>query len=340
MKKTFKRTMGMAMAAVMSVTMAVVMPAAAEEITENVITFDDVLETLSYHLTAYYGVTGDDYYIGSEIPSYSVIDGEVEFFNGTLYYPVYCEDEAVGVFYVYFDDDGGATFSYTDMLAEQLEEPAPTDNYCLFLDEENEYIVSETKTYSLSDNDILFTSTNAEKILVPSAVNMTRAASSKSLSVPVWNQTQNGTYYGLCWAGSMWSIGKYLTGISSYTPFTIADEMGIGYWEGANSSAVITGFSDLYDLSAKRTSKPTNARIMTYINNGTPIYMSMDGDVDNKGHAMVLRGYTDTDTENTFVIITMDPYGGTTRTMSSKTSTYTIKYSNVTYTWNSAIVPQ
>ena len=41
MKKTFKRTMGMAMAAVMSVTMAGVMPAAAEVEYQ----FDDYLES-------------------------------------------------------------------------------------------------------------------------------------------------------------------------------------------------------------------------------------------------------------------------------------------------------
>lgn len=53
MKKTFKRTMGMAMAAVMSVTLAGVMPAAAEESTENIMEYSTFEEYVEYAIPHY-----------------------------------------------------------------------------------------------------------------------------------------------------------------------------------------------------------------------------------------------------------------------------------------------
>lgn len=316
---------------------------AVENIETNVY-MGDLADTLSFQLDLYYDndtmetLKADGLFLGSAIPAYYEDEnGNTEIYTQAVYYPVYSNGDVIGIFNVFHGDEND-TYSYSEYLSDELNE-YKFSNPIVYINDEDEKIIpgeaeNDISCYSDIAGDLV------EVYVENTSANSARATSnSKTLYIESWNQKENG-YTALCWAGSIWSIGEYVSGSTFDSPYDIADEVGVDYY--GNTAVYISNvkgyLSDLYGITTTRKGVVSQSAIKTSLTNDKPIYMEWD--YSTKGHATALCGYKETDTK--FGIRIMDPYGGIFRVVSvtSSSDPFTITLNGHTYTWARSLVIQ
>lgn len=329
MKKTslFKKMTAVVLAGIMVASMGTATAFAGEvnqEIAADNSLSDFILNNAQAHLSLFYGETSDEYYIGAEIPSYTMEGNQAFPLETTSYYPIYCADKPVGVFSVHSNSDGGVTLSYSEELFGQKIDLDMNANYCILSNEEGMHI---TNVNAISDIDgrTAYTPAIATKTAIPALTYSTKAGKSNYLNVDTsWNQ---GTT-GLCWAGTIWAIGRYIyrnkTLPFTGSPYDIADELNISYDKGIPLNRLNEAFG-LYNLTSSQYAISNKSYIIASIDDGKPIFAYWN--CSSGAHAMTLCGYT-VGGSNLMTIKCMDtlsfshPESGVIRTYSSTSSTY------------------
>ncbi len=328
MKKTtmFKKMTAVVLAGIMAASTGTA--AFAEEINQEIVAenspSDFILNNAQAHLSLFYGETSDKYYIGTEIPSYTMEGSQVIPLETMSYYPIYCADKPVGVFSVHSNSNGGLTLSYSEELFDQNTAFDMDANYCILLNEEGAHIAN-ANTISDIDKNKAYTPSVAAKTAIPDLTYSAKAGRSNYLDVDTsWNQGSTG----LCWAGTVWAIGRYIyrdkTLPFTGDPYEIADELGIGYNEGLRISRINDAFG-LYNLESSKYEVSDKGYIIASIDNGKPICANWQN--PNAGHVMTLCGYT-VEGPALFTLKFMDtlshshPESAVIRTYSSTTSTF------------------
>lgn len=368
MKRTLKKVTAMILAGIMTVNMSI--GAWADESNQSVLNTDNlenisnetakaIPNTVKQHLSALMSNEYDNKLsrsknntaeIGNAIPVYEINGQSIEKIEHIKYYPVYISGELVGIL-TDTEIDGGHSFSYSYDLAEKINNKlSENQKFCFLCEPDILYLYTNNELSVLMQynnavvhkdlklSDSLFETAQYKAVadeitLNDPSVSTLAVGDSKVLNVPTWNQTVNGVFYGLCWAGAAWAVGVYKTGITTYTPFTIADKLGIGYNTGAFNKDVINGLK-LYGLSSYSGVTATSSQIKYYIDNDMPIIMSLQ--TSTKGHNLTIKGYNQP-TSDVFTIVVMDTYGGVTRGLSSTNGTYTLTIGSAVYEWKSGV---
>jgi len=144
--------------------------------------------------------------------------------------------------------------------------------------------------------------------------------SSYSLNIPYVPQGNNG----LCWAASVASVGKYKTNISK-TAKEVADQMGVGYNEGANIYLASEALSNVFGIRSTAVSGYFRniSDIADVLLTGNPIIAGFSN--SSSGHMVVISGYRASTQEA--VLLIRDPNSSSTKMVSSGTDNYG------NYTW-------
>lgn len=288
----------------------------------------------------------DKFSYGNAIPCYNYVNGEYAEINNMKLYPIYRNGIVIGTLKETFADSE-SQFSYSEEYAAEINEHISTENSAfnfVFEDDnlficsngEAEFVNSYTPTTCKSVASFNVKTTEVLKVYSETSrdtfsINADARADviTKYLSVAPWNQGQTG----LCWAGTVEAIGEFVTNNYSYTPWTIADAMGIGYNEGSSIGDSRDALSQLYGLNASvMGGVPYYTVIVNEINSNQPMYMGLQA--STKGHAVTLIGYGATSSK--YYIRIMDTYGGSYKTLEYNNGAQLSIGSNV-YNWNNTI---
>ncbi|MBQ6949206.1 MAG: C39 family peptidase, partial [Firmicutes bacterium] len=115
--------------------------------------------------------------------------------------------------------------------------------------------------------------------------------------------------FNLCWAASVACIGEYITGIYK-TAYQVANQMGIGFYDGATATQMKNAYSTIYGLNATKYTRAslTTSRIYGSIDNDKPVHGLFIESGGSMGHAVVIYGYYFDASGNCFVQY-MNPAG-------------------------------
>ena len=285
---------------------------------------------------------------GSQIPIYKITDNEAKRMEDPILYPVYVNGFLNG--YIRETKDFGEShFSYSGEFASEVNS-FNEDKYSFAFVDDDMYIISNNKIQFLSSfsqektkdrvKEPSIDTRNIEYYSIYDAVkyldNTTAFTTiddhiSFYLNIPVWDQGNTN----LCWAGTAEAVGEYMTGNMSYSPSSIASQMGIT--GGATATQMKNTLSTLYGISTETNTSYTGfAYTVAKISSNKPVIAKLE--CSPKAHYMTIMGYGAT--SSAYYLCAMDTYGGTYRTFQLSGNTFSITYtSGNTYTWQYSIIP-
>lgn len=162
-----------------------------------------------------------------------------------------------------------------------------------------------------------------------------RAAYISQLNIGTYKQSR-----GECWAATVMLIGKYMTGINSYTPFQICDEMKIDRDKGAFDPTVIEAFSKLYGINATREGRIAHTTVQYFLDRKKPCAVNWQS--PDYGHYTALDGYSTDTMGNRYGIRISDSNSGTYKWLyktgnPSNSLAYEYTWGSQVYSWSTTL---
>ncbi len=352
MKKTFKRTMGMAMAAVMSVTMAGVMPAAAEESTENIMeysTFEEYVEYAIPHYIRAQSVEVDGaFYYSNPIEIYDINDIEGGSIGNCVF--LFDDDEIIGKMQVWeIDGEYASVFDtyITDEIRGSFE-----DNYAIALGYFGEDIYSydevvgialldgvefeECPDYELPLNGSISKAASMNLAAIPAPY---AASASVNITHVRNQQCDYADKHWLCRAACVAMMVNYRNGDSLTTKDVWRAMKTSSNPDPEDDIATVKGAFDKYDYSYNVYSKSISAsEVLGALSLDKPVYIEINGNKTSDGsavcHAVVICGISIDNATSTLANITYtvdDPTSGSNLSYIIKASP-SEKVNNISYT--------
>ena len=232
----------------------------------------------------------------------------------------FMDNDCIGQLNVAFlDGRYFATYYSADLplITDMYENDSP---FTLYRANDRVYLIDNEKSYVFNgadDNDPFFSNVLEKTPITTGAITVTvsenrftRAATDRYLDVPIVANDVDYFGYGICWAACVASIVMYKSPSYNLTSKDVLDQL-IAYKgltpsesEDVWSKDVLEAF-DMYGISMSyANSGATFNTVKNYINRNKPIYAGIYFNHEN-GHAVVISGYNQTDSEYWYQI--MDP---------------------------------
>lgn len=238
------------------------------------------------------------------------------------YYTVWSSNDLVGLALTHLREDGTLSIRYTTELVDEISVFIQNNNtIALVYDYDTVYAYSDGKFTQLSKynpfNDSQRTSLEespsellmSDKGLEVSEVSLeplvelnpeipqTRVVSKKNLNIPVLTQLgSDGKYDGnqICWACCSASVGRYLTGDSSYNGWSLAMDYCGSYNISKSVADITTILSRYYGLTYNWTASVMDIDTLATedIAHNRPVILRVgEATWVGSGHFIVARGY-------------------------------------------------
>ena len=350
MKKTFKRTVSMAMAAVMSVTMAGILPA-AEEVTEDVVEYSTIEEYVEYAIPHYIRAQAvkidGTFYYSNFIDIFDINDIDSGSIGDCVF--LFDDDEIIGKMQVWqVDGEYASVFDtyITDEIRSSFEK-----NYSIALGYFGEDIYSydevvgsafvdgpafeECPNYALPLNESISKAASMDLAAIPAPY---AASASVDISHVRNQQCDFADKHWLCWAACIAMMVNYRNGDSLTTKDVWRAMITSSNPDPEGDIATVKGAFDKYDYSYNVYSKGISAsETLGALSLDKPVYIEINGNKTSDGsavcHAVVICGISIDNATSTSANITYtvdDPTSGSDLSYIVKASP-TNKVSSISY---------
>ena len=310
-----------------------------------------------YKLTA-----SASYALGDKIPVYELDNGKITLNNGAEYYPVYGNQKMLGIFTVNDAQSPEPTYSFGQDFALELSNITNNglSDYFLLIDGNklhayvnNQFKLVKDFTCILGSRETKLSNSasmeaekeilsNKDKLLFTNNKNLSSVsiASSPSLQrssgTVLYIDTFNQGNTELCWAVTVWTIGKFITDNFSYTPLSVAQSQGLGAYTTGDIDDGLKAFKDCYSLDGtKRDGILTRDELEAEIDDSRPVYTAWYNDSFQYGHTVAMCGYGIDN--GIYTVDIMESLYGNYRTIYQANNQYRMSYLNGNYRWWNSI---